>query len=220
MSACVLGCRTRNNYGIPAPEGYLCCDRCVTRLRDTLTEIVDRWHRIIPTVALLPATVPAARHTQGFESSPPGSVHLMALRDVRTRGSAPGDLRSPLEVLHGWACMVRDWRGVTRPDTATVDTEARTLTWHLDWLVREADPGALVALAGELAVVRAQLRTVTDEPAPPIVGHCTGILESDVVCGAPLRLPAGGLSLRCGGCGARYDGPAMVRLYVSGEADT
>lgn len=218
MTACALGCTTRDGHPYPAPSGFQCCDRCVTRLRDTLHEIVERWRRIVPDSALLPAGNGLVdRRAPGFESTAPGNVHVMALRDVRTHATEPGDLRSPLEVAYAWASRVRSWRLITPARYATVDSEIVTLLFHLDWIVREFQPGTLAQFAQELTDVRAQLRAVTDEPAPPVVGHCTAIVDQRR-CGAPLRLPTGGTSIRCPGCRARYDGLDLVRLYQEGTS--
>lgn len=216
MSACVLGCTTRDGHPYPAPDGYLACDRCVTRLRDDLREITDRWRRIVPAAALLPAPVGYERRPPGYHSAPPGSVHLMALRDRRSHAVDPGDIRSPLEVLHWWATYVRTQRHLTAPAVATVDTEAASLGFHLDWLTREC--AALPTFARELADVRAQLRAVTDDPPPPVVGLCTATADDGARCATPLRLPASGCSvLRCSQCGAVYDGLDMIRFYRANQ---
>jgi hypothetical protein len=190
----------------------------VTRLRDTLREIGERWWRIVPTTALLPAAHGIReRHHAGYESMAPGNVHVMAMRDGRTTAAVPGDLRSPLEVTFAWASRIRSWRLITPNRTATVDSEVTTLLYHLDWIVREFPAETLAMFAAELADVRAQLRAVTDEPPPPVVGHCDATVDQ-VPCGAPLRLPAGGTSLRCPRCRARYDGVELVRIHQAREA--
>lgn len=220
MPECALGCRTRDGYPYRAPEGYQVCDRCVTRLRDTLDEITERWRRIVPTRALLP--VPQGldqRRTVGYASTPPGNMHVMAMRDARTTAVDPGDVRSPLEVLHTWASAVRQWRAITAPRTATVDSEAGTLKFHLDFIVRHFPSPSLVLFAGELHEVCVQLRDVTDERRPPVVGHCTATVDGET-CTAPLRLPEGGMVIRCPGCGAVYEGPALVRLYQIEQGST
>jgi LSD1 subclass zinc finger protein len=189
-------------------------------LRDTLHEIVERWRRIVPDSALLPAgTGLAERRTPGFASTPPGNLHVMALRDVRTTATAPGDLRSPLEVTYAWASGVRSWRLIAPTTSATVDTEVVTLLFHLDWIVREFPSETLAQFAQELTDVRAQLRAVTDERAPPVVGHCTATVD-ERRCGAPLRLPEGGTSIRCPMCGAQYDGYKLVRLHQAQEEES
>lgn len=210
--ACVLGCSTQDGQPFPAPDGYVICDRCMTRLRDTLHEVIDRWHRIVPTRTLLPAVLGIERHSAGYESAAPGNVHIMALRDVRTVAVRPGDPWSPLEVAHFWATHVRHARVITHPRSATVDSEIATLLFHFDWLSREFEADAVRRFAREFAEVRGQLRHVTDEPEPPTVGHCTAVVDGEP-CGMRLHLPPGGLAIRCPRCRALYDGPKLVRLY-------
>ncbi|HEX5119822.1 MAG TPA: hypothetical protein VFW65_31945 [Pseudonocardiaceae bacterium] len=212
MTACILGCASRDGHPYPAPEGYLACDRCITRLRESLTEITERWRRIVPAHALLPPPAGHERRPPGYHSTPPGSVHVMALRDRRSHAVDRGDVRSPLEVLHWWASYIRRERQVSGPPVATVDTEAGTVGFHLDWLARECV--ALPTLAAELADVRAQLRAVTDDPPPPVIGRCTATAEDGARCYTPLRLPThGGPVIRCPTCRAEYDGVELVGLY-------
>jgi len=219
MIACALGCVTRDGHPVPAAAGYQLCDRCTQRLRDTLTDIVDRWHRIVPVNALLPTTPTTARRAPGFASTPPGNVHLMAMRDPRSHAVQPGDIRSPLEVLHWWADYVREQRGIRHPERATVDTESSTLSFHFDWITREFPADHLVSLGYELGAVRAQLHAVTDDPPPPVVGQCTAIVD-DHRCRAPLSLPRGGTMIRCPACHAHYDGLKLVRLYQENHEDS
>lgn len=194
------------------PLGYQLCDRCTRRLRDMLSDIADRWQRIVPTSALLPTTPTTGRRAPGFESAPPGNVHLMAMRDPRTRAREQGDIRSPLEVVHWWASFVRDQRGIRPPVSATVTTEVSTLSFHWDWITREFEADYLVTFAYELGAVRAQLHAVTDDPPPPTVGYCTAIVDG-ARCGAPLSLPRERTMIRCPACPASYDGAKLVRLY-------
>lgn len=215
MSACALGCVTRDGHPFPAPDGYACCDRCMTRLRTTVTEIAERWTRIVPTQVLLPGRRGIEQRHIGYESTPPGSIHVMALRDVRTTATEPGDLRSPLEVLHAWAGIVRRRRRMTVPESATVDSEAVTLSFHLDWIVREFEPDTLALFDLELSEVRAQLCAVTrdadDEPPSAVVGYCTATVD-EVRCRTPLRLPKAGSTIRCSRCDARYDGMKLIQV--------
>lgn len=216
MIACALGCTTRDGHPYPAPEGYLVCDRCVATLRVTLVDIAARWLCLLPTEALLPVPQGYQRRAPGYESTPPGRVHIMVLRDVRSRAVEPGDVRSPLEVTHAWASWVRQQRGLSRPDLATVGTETATLAFHLDWIVRDTDADTVIALACELFAVRDQLRAVTeldeDEPRRAVVGYCTAVSDGER-CGAPLRLPHdGGSMIRCPRCDARYDGVELIDL--------
>lgn len=212
ITVCALGCATRDGHPVPAATGYRVCDRCSRRMRDTLTDIADRWQRIVPVSALLLTTPKTGRRAPGFASSPPGNVHLMAMRDPRTHARDQGDIRSPLETLHWWADFVREQRGIHHPERATVDTESATLSFHWDWITREFEPDHLVSLAYELAAVRGQLHAVTDDPPPPIVGYCTAVVDGRR-CAAPLSLPRGGTVIRCPACSASYDGVQLIRLY-------
>jgi hypothetical protein len=213
ITVCALGCTTRDGHPVAAPTGYRLCDRCSLRMRDTFADIVDRWCRIVPTTALLLTSPTTGRRAPGFASTPPGNVHLMAMRDPRTRAAEQGDIRSPLEVTHWWASFVRDQRGIRAPEFATVTTEISTLSFHWDWITREFEADHLVGLAYELGAVRAQLHVVTDDPPPPTVGYCTAIVDGRR-CAAPLSLPPrGGTMIRCPACPASYDGVKLIRLY-------
>ncbi len=220
--ACALGCTTRDGAPFPAPAGYQLCDRCDTRLRDMIGEIVDRYQLLLDLPADLPATPPAQRRMPGYRSTPPGDVHIMALRDVRTVAVEPGDPRSALEVLHGWATIVRRWQGsisAGNSGAVTVETEAASLLFHWDALIRDGQPHVLAQLATELAEVRGQLRAVTDDESPrAVIGYCTRDLTDthnrEYVCATPLRLPASGTTIRCGDCRATYDGDALISLAL------
>lgn len=177
-----------------------------------LSDIAERWQRIVPTAALLLSTPTTGRRAPGFASTPPGNVHLMAMRDPRTHARDQGDIRSPLEVAHWWASFVREQRGIRAPEFATVTTEISTLSFHWDWITREFEPGHLVSFAYEFGAVRGQLHVVTDDPPPPTVGRCTAIVDG-ARCAAPLSLPRGGTMIRCPACSASYDGVQLIRLY-------
>lgn len=215
MNPCALGCTTRDGAPFPAPEGYQLCDRCILRVRDTMTDIVSRYTALLSLWASLPARESADRSMAGFRSTPPGDVHLMALRDPRTVAIEPGDLRSAIEVLHAWARIVRGHRGIVAPrEPITVDSESATLLFHGDWIYREWSPEVIRQYVGELAETRAQLLAVTRTDDPPrVVGRCTSRVDGQR-CAATLYLPERGSIIRCGRCRANYDGAELITLAL------
>lgn len=215
MNPCALGCTTRDGDPFPAPHGYQICDRCILRVREMITDIVSRYTALLSLWASLPARDTAERSMSGFRSTPPGDVHLMALRDPRTVAIEPGDLRSAIEVLHAWARIVRGHRGIAAPaEPVTIDSESATLLFHGDWIYREWTPEWIRHYVTELTETRGQLLAVTrtDEP-PRVVGRCTRLVDGER-CKATLYLPEHGSIIRCGRCPAVYDAAKLITLAL------
>lgn len=215
MNPCALGCTTRDGDPFPAPEGYQICDRCVLRVRETINDIVTRYTAVLSLWASLPAAEATDRAAPGFHSSPPGDIHMMALRDPRTVAIEPGDLRSAIEVLHAWARILRGHRGLSAPaEPITVDSESATLLFHADWIYREWRPAVIRNYVTELSETRGQLLAVTriDDP-PRIVGRCTNRVDGQR-CNTTLYVPRHGAMIRCGRCPATYDGAKLITLAL------
>lgn len=82
--ACVLHpAPKRVGAWAPAHEGYRTCDGCLDKLRDSLKDIADRWGKLDPTPGAYAEH--GSRGAPGFASRPPASVHVIAMRDRRSK---------------------------------------------------------------------------------------------------------------------------------------
>jgi hypothetical protein len=219
---CVLGCRTRSGHPYPTDNGYLCCDRCGDRLRETVAEIGQQYAVIMLPGMLLPRRQDATgRPPKGFASSPPTSLHVISLRDPRTVALEPGDPHSAFNMLWWWATRVREQRGV-QPSSGpvTIDTETATLRFHWDWILRQA---WVTDLAQDMRDVLHQLRHAVpgSDPAPKPVGYCTHPLDTTddegnpQVCGRPLYLPKAGKTITCRSCDHEYHPGDLIELHLA-----
>lgn len=176
----------------------------------------------------------SAVSTTGFESSPPANLHVLALRDARTRargGGADDDLRapnSPLSVLRWSASMLGRQcpRGV---DPA--DVQAMAAWMHL-WLDELAGVELIGDVHAELRRVQVVLRHAQPggDGGPRPVGHCWVLVDEHgredeqgaYLCAEPLYAPPGPPrapdepvtlpALSCGACGHHYTGMALMQL--------
>lgn len=205
--------------------GRTLCGRCSAAFGDDLAEIAERYARLDATPG---RADPGGRGAPGFRSSPPGSVHVMAMRDPRSLPyalAADDDRRPPRSVqaaLLGLAMRVRAQRGLSQGPPRTVPELADWLGRHDDWLSR--DPLGVEA-AREVRILRAQLRPVTGDPAPRPIGHC---LEDG--CSAPIFMPPDAAprapdepvrdmpALVCPRCRSEYDGRRLIVLRLVEEA--
>jgi hypothetical protein len=90
---------------------------------------------------------------------------------------------SVLAVLHSWATVVREDRGLTRPETVTITGERDLLTRHLVWVCEQAWVDEFHAEITELA---ARLRAFNhDEPDRPLSGWCFRLVDGEE-CGGRL----------------------------------
>src|ERR1044071_632896 len=73
-------------------EGYVLCMACGVNLGEDLDEVAERFGRLDPTPGKSDS---GSRGAPGFHSQPPGSVHVMSMRDPRSKDHA---LRSDCEI--------------------------------------------------------------------------------------------------------------------------
>lgn len=221
---CVLGCRSHSGHPYPADNGYLTCDPCSGRLRAIVGELPALYAAIMDPEVLLYRETTGARAAKGFRSAPPANVHLMSLRDVRTKWIQPGDPHSALNVAWWYATQVRDQRDLRTPTgQPTVESETGTLLFHWDWLMRQP---WVVDLAQDMREVTGQLRRAIpgSDPAPKRVGTCTQPLDTTDpagkrhLCGQALYLPKTGATITCSTCRHTYQGPDLIALHLATQA--
>lgn len=210
---CVLGCRSPGGAPYPTDNGYRSCARCAERLRGVVREIVDRYAVIALPAAALPRVGSSDRRSPGFGSRSPASDHIIALRDVRTVATEAGDPHSPLAILWAWARAVRSGRQLAEPATPpTVATEANTLLFHWDWVMREP---WVDEMSWDFREVVSQLRAVTGAQKPRPIGRCPNVVTEDEqawTCDTLLFVPPAGDTVRCRGCGREWPREEWLRL--------
>lgn len=165
----------------------------------------------------------------GFESSPPANMHVLALRDARTRARGagtddqPSAPNSPLSVLR-WSAGMLSGRPLP------------SVTFAASWLHVRLDELAGVELIGDVHVelrrVQAVLRHAQPggDGGPRPIGHCWVLvdehgradLDGTYVCAEPLYAPPGPPrapdepvvvpALSCGACGHHYTGMQLMQL--------
>lgn len=221
---CVLGCRALTGHPYPAVPGYLTCDRCSDRLRAVVTELPDLYGAILDTAVLLYRRQDSGRAPKGFGSRPPASDHLISMRDPRTVAVDPGDPHNALNILWWYADHTRRLQNLPTPTGPVIAaTEAATLQFHWDWILRQH---WVVDMARDLREVAGQLRHAIpgSEPAPKRVGTCTQPLDTTddegrrQVCGQSLYLPKTGATITCRACGHDYQGPDLIKLHLTQRA--
>lgn len=189
---------------------------CHDRLREQLTEVVERYVKL----SALPGGGQApGRRAPGYGSKPPLNLHVAALRDPRTRPLELGEPHSAVNLFGTWANWLRETRGQLAPpppsvavreaDIALLLVERTYLLNSLDWITRQE---WVPTFAGQLRVVVRQLRAATGEPNPRPCGWCTVVYPDGSECRHPLFPPTDGREIGCGACGATYDPLAQVRL--------
>lgn len=194
-------------------DGGVTCWRCHDRLGEMIREIVDRYLKLDPSPGGAGAT---DRRAPGFRSTPPLNLHVVALRDPRTKPIYAGDPYCALVTLRAWSNRVSQSRQQGRREGGAIVSTADYLLANLDWITRFT---WVFGLHAELDVVRAQLRSATGEPNPKPVGWCVAPIHEDL-CGHPLFPPRHGEGLMvCGGCAAEYDHLSQIRLRLAGEVD-
>jgi hypothetical protein len=191
-----------------ATPGYVTCHGCLAKLRADLKEVVRRYLKLNPRPG--GTATSGTPRPPGFHSTPAGSLHIMAMRDIRSSHHArvwlAGDGRvhketetPPLSVpgeLRRIARSIALTRGHTEPAARTVPDLAAWLDPQLDWVTRhDLATRKLVALVRTLVV---QLR----EDHPAAIAPCP---EG---CGATLRATYRSGYVRCR-CGASW-GPDQL----------
>lgn len=196
--------------------GYQTCRDCWRHLRRQLGEIVDRYARLNPRPGA------GGGHTErgapGFAASPAANLHIVAMRDWRSRPDARvwrgGDgrvhteaERPPLSVfaeLHKIALGVIRARGF---DHGHEQTTVAGLCWWLDhqleWVTAQPD---VTRFAAHLRRLLAQLKPATGDERF-WVARCPNTIdlgETTRTCDAPLYAPRRGNSIRCGACGREW----------------
>lgn len=196
---CVIGSKPHM-----ADSGYLCSGHA-QKLADTLRELEDEY-------ALLSA-VPSMMIRSGRGGSlashrSPAVLDVLVATD-RRRGTGHigsdaedpwglDDTASVLDVLHSWARVVREERGLAAPQQVTVSGERDLLTRHLPWVAGQAwvddAYGELRALLGQLKATNG-----TAEVKPTARCH---LPAADGSCGGDIRVDDG--YAYCGKCGETW----------------
>lgn len=227
-----------------ADPGYRTCSACYDRLHRWLSlSGVDEDGRP-DNIAALYLGLDAARgnpgpgrRSPGFASRPPGSDHVMAMRDARTVQVDRTDPCSATAILRAWVTYVwderydsaaldrRDYRHRRRNLPASVDTAVVWLDRQLDWLTRQE---VIIELDSELRELHRQLRAATGGAPSRPVGHCIEILAIGE-CGTPIYMPRGEKprapdepivdlpELTCAACGSTYTGRRLILLRLAEE---
>jgi hypothetical protein len=179
-----------------AAASRLLCWRHCDEMRDML-DVGNRGHAEYDVPASIPVlfasldVMPGSngapeRRAPGFESTPPGSVHVMAMRDGRSLPddqdrvrSVPGTLRALAELI-GSDLGERATLRKTGVDVVCSWLSARLVPiTRLPW----ADD-----IYRDLRELRDALRAAHGEELPKVIGHCTAVIV----------IPNTSLSRRCG----------------------
>lgn len=177
-----------------ATPGYITCDRCADRIRDTLAELPGLYATLTKDEALLPVGDPGGRRGPGFGSRSPANDQAIALTDKRTTWTEEDRIDNPLVVVESWARMVREDVGEEPPyGGATMYGEAQFLIRRLDFITRQP---WVDEFWEELRRIRYQLGRFNGESPPVSIGKCKTLLE-DKECGTPLFAPPQGDTIRC-----------------------
>lgn len=214
--ACVLCPPPRGHAWTRADSRYATCTPCSTRMRERIAEIGERYLKLDPRPG---SSVEAgSRGSPGFVSKPPASVHIIAVKDLRSSqvsrvwlaadGRVHQEETSPPRSVHGtlstlcWA--VAEHRGVSGPrDRDDVFALLRFLDPHVDFVTRHAELAVEVD-EGLRALVSA-LRPLTGDRIRRI-GKCpemVAVEDSDekVRCDTPLFGGWDSDVVTCRGCG-------------------
>lgn len=223
-----------------AAASRVLCWRHIDEIRDMLDvrNVGSAEHGIPASIPVLFAALdafpsgsgPIERRAPGFESSPPGSLHVMALRDPRSLPaewdnvrSVPGTLARIIDAVCEELVYTSGGAG------ATVDSACR-------WLGNRLEPLSRLPWADDLyrdlRELSDSLRAVFGDTPPKPIGRCTNVIvvvgsgadignHHNAVCGSALYPPprrAGDVeprevpAIECSRCHAIYDGLAQIRL--------
>lgn len=132
------------------------------------------------------------------------------LRDLHDDEADAGSdrLMSALGVLHGWARVIREDRGLTPPDRLTLTGERDTLTRHLEWC---AEQPFIDEMYTELRELRAALQLLNGTEDEKPVGRCY-LPAEDGPCGGPIWLDMAAGHAHCGRCKQTWDGQQLAWL--------
>ncbi len=210
---------------MPADPSYLTCSGCLNRVRATLNDIRDRYHRLDTTPGS--SGEHGSRGAPGFRSQPPANLHIIAMRDPRSSRTArtwiagdgrihheherpPLSVRSELDTICWDIAEHRDTPG---PDPhLDVDALTRWIDVHLDWVTRHP---LVVDVDQQLRQVRAQLRPVTGDPSRRTIGLCPNTVDEGTttrVCGTRLYVPHHGDTIECTACDRAWPRAEWLRL--------
>jgi hypothetical protein len=184
-----------------------------------------------------------SRRAPGFRSTPPCNLHVVAIRDPRSRPTPTGRddaWGEPAAAETGLANLARgiwddlDVHGPDLPngDVTTGGVPGLSAWLHAHVLDLTAHPDA-AAIHGYLTGLVDQLRIAAGDPRDKPVGWCIDLIHvpgktERVECGAPLYLPpprpgvevpASEPVLSCRRCGRRYAGRDLVRLRLANEQE-
>lgn len=206
--------------------GYQTCRPCWQGLRRQLGDIADRYHRLNPRPGASNGGA-GERGAPGFASTPAASLHVIAMRDHRSRPDARVWLaadgrvhaeheRPPLSVfaeLHKLALGITHARNF---EHGHGQTTVGGLCWWLDhqleWVT--AQP-AVTMFASHLRRLLAQLRPATGDPRIWIADCPNTIDHGDhtEICGNRLYAPSGGREcIQCAACGRAWPRREWVHL--------
>lgn len=201
------------------------CETCLNWLRATLKGIATRYAALTP----IPSGCGelGGRGAPGFGSRPPGSIHIMTMRDARSSTTAKvwvgsdgrvhqESERPPLSVwsvLSTEAIDIAERRHFTDFTPAdSVEELVRWLDTQLDWVTRQEN---VAEFATTLRALLGQLKPVTGD-ARRLIGRCPNTIaegEPPRVCDARLYAPRDGDTVRCEVCGRTWTGlSAQARL--------
>lgn len=212
---------------------YRVCQRCTETFLDHLDEVRERY----PQLDANPGKGgdDSGRGMPGFRSTAPGSVHVMAMRDSRSKDHAVSadaeceEKNPPLAVygdLRDMCERIVAEREFHRTDhLATVDECCRFLGAQADWLAR-SELG--YAFMDRVSRLRDQLRRATGVKRPRPIGKCIEYVDDENMCLAPIYMPeteprGDDESVRdmppvqCRKCGSLYDGRRLIILRLSWE---
>lgn len=121
---------------------------------------------------------------------------------------AAGDTLPVLDVLHSWARIVREERGLTLEGSVTVMSERGLLTRHLDWIAAQ---GWADEAYTDVRTLLGQLKSANGTAPEKPVGRCYQIV-ADASCSGPVWVDEAHGHAHCGRCRYVWDGPAIARL--------
>jgi hypothetical protein len=183
------------------------------------------------------------RRAPGFRSTPPCNLHVVAMRDPRSRpdprgrDDVSGEPRPVETALANLARGLWDHLDLQGPDLPNGDVTpggvpalAGWLHAHVEQLTAHPDAGAIALFLGQLVE---QLRTAAGDPRDRPVGRCIEWIRDphsleQSECGAPLFLPPPrpGVEvasdepvLQCRRCRRRYAGRDLIRLRLANEQE-